>query len=394
MPRDVGMHLRQQSLRLEPAILARRTDEAFLQVLSELGASSRANIARATGLSKPTASESAQRLLAAGVIVSCGQGLAERGRPTQLYDINPDYGHVVGVAIERGHAAVRALDFRGSMIADVHADSAEFDDVPAALARARDLIVKVSSDSGSPRLATALAVAAPVAPGTGTVVDWPNSPFTGAVNRLGNALGIPPDEPLVVDNDVHWATLAEYRIGSMQHTDDFLYVYLGSGIGAGLLLSGRVHRGSRGLAGEIAFIRSEDGDTLISKLARSPIGTHDGWGGSIDIKRAVALFDDPQPDTDLRPVVRELALAISNVAAALDPRRIVIGGPLSQSRRLVDALRQSIEPIALDGLTVSATSLGRDAPLCGASINALELARDRATSPDPSRGGPATHRNW
>lgn len=376
MPRHTGVPIEGDSPRATPPSLARRSEDFFLDVLFSRGASSRAEIARVTGISKPTISDAAGRLLKAGLVVDRGQQASERGRPVQLYDINPDYGHVVGVAIERGHVAVRALDFAGNPAYADLADTNAGDNVPAAMDRARGMLERVNLGLRTPRLATSVAVAAPVDPRTLAIIEWPASPFSG-IGALAPALGMPDGDPLRIDNDVNWATLAEQRIGSMQNHSNFLYIYLGAGVGAGLFLCGRLHRGSSGMAGEIAFTRLEDGDVLIHKLTRSAIGTHDGWGGSIDVAHAMALFNGPDTRRPLEPLIDDLARAISNLAATTDPGRIVLGGPLSESQPLVDELRRRIQPIAMTDLMISTSTLGRDAPVCGAAIGALESARER-----------------
>ena len=121
----------------------------------------------------------------------------------------------------------------------------------------------------------------------------PDSPFTGTVAAFGPALGIGTNEPLSVDNDVNWATIAEHRLGGMQHAENFIYVYLGAGVGAGLFMSGRLHRGVGGAAGEIAFTRLDSGDTLMRRLGGSPIRSADGR--SIDLTRAHAVLDSAGP---------------------------------------------------------------------------------------------------
>lgn len=385
MPQD-GASTDGRKGRTRPTAPPRQTDGFFLGTLLDRGASSRAEVARLTGLSKPTTSESAKRLLAAGVIVDRGQQLSARGRPINLYGVNPDYGHAIGVSLERGHVAVRALDFTGKVVGDHRMDTPANDDVPSALNRARQAVREITGTLATPRLAVAVAVAAPIDPRTSTTTEWPGSPFTSVVTEYRCALDIPAGQPVLVDNDVNWATLAESQIGSTQGVDDFLYIYLGAGVGAGLFLGGRLHRGLRGMAGEIAFIRFDDGEFLMQKLAASAIGTHDGWGGSVDVALATALFNDPANDEVLRPVVDDLARAITNIAAVIDPGQIVIGGPLSQATRLVDALSQGIRPVALKDLTLSATSLGRDAAVIGAAIGALERGRAMATESPATNG--------
>jgi predicted NBD/HSP70 family sugar kinase len=355
-----------------PRTLAQLTDDAFLGVLFRDGESSRAAIAKTTGISKPTISESAQRLLAAGAILEVGQATGQRGRPTVLYDVNPRYGHALGVVLERNHVAVRAHDYKGDVVAEYRLDSDE-DSLPAAVAEARTLVTRCAADAGSPRLATAVSVAAPVYPESATVRQLPDAPFTGTVTAFGPALGLCDDEPLRVDNDVNWATVAESRLGSMQDVGDFLYVYLGAGVGAGLFLSGRLHRGAGGIAGEIAFTRLASGQSLMRRLAASPIGTADGR--SIDVVRARELLDNP--GETVAALLADIAEVVVNVATVVDPGRVVLGGPLAETYSIATDLAERIRSSALTELAVTVSPLGHDAPLSGAAVAALELAREQ-----------------
>jgi predicted NBD/HSP70 family sugar kinase len=355
-----------------PSTLAQLTDDAFLEVLYSHGASSRAAVAKATGISKPTISESAQRLLAGGIIIEAGQASGNRGRSPLLYDINPHHGHSLGVALERGHVAVRALDHKGRPICE-HQIEAGDEDLPSAIADARKLVSRCGRRAGSPRLATAISVAAPVDPRTHTVRQLPDSPFTGTVPAFGAALGLDAGERVLVDNDVNWASLAENRIGAMTGVDDFLYVYLGAGVGAGLFLGGRPYRGAHGMAGEIAFLRVSDGHTLMSRLAHSPIGSADGR--SIDLERARALLDTTTTQRDADDLLGDLARAVVNVATAVDPGHVVFGGPLAQTTRIAHDLIPRIHDAALTELDITISPLGHTAPLDGTAIAALELAR-------------------
>jgi predicted NBD/HSP70 family sugar kinase len=352
--------------------LAQATDDAFLEVLYRDGASSRAAIAKTTGISKPTISESAQRLLAVGVIVEVGAASGNRGRSPLLFDFNPHYGHSVGVALERGHVAVRALDHKGGLICEQMTEAGD-EDLPTAIADARVFVSRCSRQAGSPRLATAVSVAAPVDPRTHTVHQLSDSPFAGTVPALGAALGLDAGEPILVDNDVNWAALAENRIGVMAGVDDFLYVYVGAGIGAGLFLGGRPYRGASGMAGEIAFLRVADGATLMSRLARSPIGSGDGR--FIDVTRARALLDSAIIEPDIDVLLEEFGHAIVNVITATDPGHVVFGGPLARTRGISHDLTSRIHADALSRLDITVSALGQSAPLDGTSISAMELAR-------------------
>jgi predicted NBD/HSP70 family sugar kinase len=381
MPSGSGNHHRglQPVAAPLPATLAQLTDAVFLDVIYRDGASSRARIAKLTGISRPTISEAAQRLLAEALIVEVGQtATGMRGRSAVLYDLNPNRGHTVGVALERGYVAVKALDPKGDVLAQQQVDERN-EDLHNAIADARMLVRQCSMKAGTTRLATALSVAAPIDPTSHTIRQLADAPFIGTVRDFAAALDIPPTEPFVVDNDVNWATIAESRIGSMQSEDNFLYVYVGAGVGAGLFLGGELRRGSTGTAGEIAFVRLPAGNTLMRRLGQSMIGTPDGR--SIDVDKARAQLDSESPVPGVDDLVNELARTIVNVATAVDPRCIVLGGPLANTRQISGRLRSIVETTAISGLTVAVSPLGRTAPLEGTAIGALELSRRQHAAP-------------
>lgn len=355
--------------------MAHFTDEAFLGVLRVKGVSSRSQIAQATGFSKPTISDCARRLQDSGLIAEYGIETSIRGRPVPFYGINPDYGHVLGLEIRRRRVMSRVVDFSGRVITEDVVDTDHVaSSVPTALALAHGLVERSEEAVNSPRLATGVVIAAPIDPRASSLVQWPDAPFSAVGAEPRTALGIAEEESLLIDNNANWATLAEHRVGSMKGVSDFLYVHLGATIGAGMVLADRLYRGSSGLAGQIAFTKLEDDDTLMHKLARSVIGTYDPWGGSIDALRAFTMFIDPDTAEAVAPVIDDIGYAIATIATAIDPGHIVLGGPLSAAYPLVNGLRERIKPLLWNDITITTTTLGIDAPLRGAVIGALEYA--------------------
>jgi predicted NBD/HSP70 family sugar kinase len=316
----------------------------------------------------------AQRLLSGGIIVEVGQASGNRGRSPLLYDINSHLGHILGVVLERGHVAVRALDLRGEVICEEQREAGD-KDLHSAIVDARYLVASCSRRAHTPRLATAVSVAAPIDPATHTVRQIRDAPFVGTVRAFGPALGLAASEPVLVDNDVNWATLAENRIGSTVGVDDFLYVYLGAGIGAGLFLNGRPYRGVHGTAGEIAFMRLTGDETLIGRLGRSAIGSADGR--SIDLQRGHQLLDADADPADTDGILDDLSRAIVNLITATDPGHVVLGGPLASTTRIARDLTARLHAAALAELHIAISPLGQNAPLAGTSIAALEYARHK-----------------
>jgi predicted NBD/HSP70 family sugar kinase len=352
-----------------PAMLGQMTDETFLGILFTQGATSRAGIAKLTGISRPTMSESAQRLLASGHIVEVGQTAGQRGRSAVLYDLNPDHGYTFATSIERGRVVASAHNYRGDLIWEQQRHVTG-EDLRDHISAACTLVEEVRQRA-TPMLAAAVSVAAPVDPHTQTVRSLPGAPIAGVAAGLADALGL-SDVPTEVDNDVNWAAIAEHRAGCMQDVDDFLFIYLGAGVGAGLFLSGRPYRGAHGTAGEIAFLQMPEGDTLMRKLGISEVGTPDGH--SVDLEAAREMLSNADhPAT--QAIVADLTRVFVNVTTILDPEHIVLGGPLTEFDALASQLRERIESQALSPVQVVRSTVAGSAPLVGAQAGARDIVK-------------------
>lgn len=158
-----------------------------------------------------------------------------------------------------------------------------------------------------------------------------------------------------------------------------MYLYLGAGVGAGLFLSGRLHPGATGIAGELAFVRLDDGQTLMHRLGQSVIGSDDGR--SVDVERAQELVDKGADDAALKATLDVLGRMIINMITVIDPGQVVLGGPLAQICWIATDLSARLGTGLTSPATVMVSALGHDAPLAGAAIGALELARSRQIRP-------------
>ena len=355
-----------------PQALATVTDRRFFEHLRRHGPSSRAAIAAATGLSKPTASEAATRLTEAGLISATGQSAGPRGRTAAIYDIASGYGHTLAVAVATGRAQLRATDLRGSVVGEYRVSSGTPQTREQLESALSGLFAEYRREVSTPCLAAGVSQANPVAAAGQAVLSLPNAPFPeGQWNLterfLGDCRG-----PVRVDNDVNWAALAERESGAMRGIDDFLVVYVGAGIGAALVTGGEVRRGSHGIAGEIAYLR-QNGRTLMERLL--DLGITTAGGLSLDMDRYRSLFTE-RPDSPAADDFLELlGEAVGNTAALSDPAAVVLSGPLVACPAFVDRLRHSLVPHLLEPSTlVTVSDLGAEGPLVGASLHAREAA--------------------
>ncbi|WP_394769648.1 ROK family transcriptional regulator [Lacisediminihabitans sp.] len=354
-------------------LLAALTDQRFLRALADsVDPLSRAEIAAATGISKPAISDAAARLEKTGLIVDAGVRGGRRGGVATLYRINGSHGHSLAIALQPTGVSLRARDLAGRTLVDVAEALPTGATTDVVVALANRLIHESADAVGSPLISAAVSVAVPVDSSTGDTVRLPNSPFPAGQFAPLRELDLAPAGTAVVDNDVNWATIAERHLGSMTACEDFVYVYLGAGIGAGVFASGALVRGSRGLAGEIGYLRSPTGRDLTQTLAQLGLGAPDAYG--IDVEAAVELLSRTPPSEAGERAIDELATAIVNATILLNPRAVVLGGPLTASAGLVDGLAGRIPGLALDPPEVIVST---HAPLEGAAFEAHRLARER-----------------
>jgi predicted NBD/HSP70 family sugar kinase/biotin operon repressor len=352
-------------------LLATITENRFLALLNESAVPlSRSDIAQLSGISKPAISDAARRLEASGVIVATGIREGRRGGVAALYRINPDRGHSVSLALDSAFVSARSVRLDGTVAFE------KTEPLPPDASRdhvievAAGLLQSVETSSPSPLLAAAISVADPVDRTTGEIIPVADSVFPAGHFNPVRDLNIQALE-IKVDNDVNWATLAEHHVGAMSEVDDFLYVYLGAGLGAGLFLGGNIQRGARGLAGEIGHLRAPGGEDLTRMLTRLGFGNPAGAYG-LDVEASRDLLTKPTLSPSTREAMDCLAVAVANMVTLLNSSAVVLGGPLADVARLREHLSAAIPDLALDQVNVVA---GTRSPLDGASHEAHRMAR-------------------
>jgi len=214
--------------------------------------------------------------------------------------------------------------------------------------------------------------------------------------------------PCLIDNDANAGALGEFRYGAGRGTEAMVYVTLSTGIGGGVILNGKIHRGKDGLAGELGHIPiSESGNTCSCGAVGCLESFSSGWaiaergrerrrrrGDSLaslgDSSRSrsegitakeiaqSAAQGDPADLEIMRAAARHLARGLLTVIRILDPDRIILGGGLTQAGPiLLDPLRESLAMLASPTIGYSTeivtAGLGAYSPLYGAAAMALDL---------------------
>ena len=226
---------------------------------------------------------------------------------------------------------------------------------------------------------------------------WRNFPLSREVSE---AL----DRPVCIDNDVNVGAWGEYKAGAGQGFDDQFGMFIGTGIGGGLILGGKLFHGPHGTAGEIGQTilhagggvgrrtleqwasRTAIADTIVQlvKANRTSIVT-DLTGGDFTKIRSKVLSqaydaNDPLVREVLDQAARDIGYAAANTVTLLSLPCVVLGGGLVEAidaswiDRVREAFREVVFPQTLRDIEIRASTLGDDAGVIGAAL----LARDTA----------------
>ncbi len=368
---------------------------AITALLSAEGPMSRADLVRGTGLSRTTVSSLIGELIAAGhVVETTDRGRPHKGgsgRPPLLVALATPGGGVAGVDIGHGHVRVAVANRRGL----VHIEQTEVVDVDDNGHEALDLAARMVR-----RGLAAAGLAESDLAGVGMCVP---APLDRRSTRVRTAIlpgwrEISPAEelhrrlevPVFADNDANLGALAELGHGAARGASDVVYVKVASGLGAGIVLGGRLHRGTTGMAGELGHVQvGEEGqvcrcgnrgclETLVSAPRLLEI-LQPAYDEPLSVERMLAL--EIAGDAGVRRVLsdagRAVGRALADLCNNLNPELVVVGGSLGASAGLDEAIRGAIErytqPDAVAALRVVPGELGDRAEVVGAV--SLAIAR-------------------
>lgn len=347
-----------------------------LQTLYRTGGVSRADLARATGLTRVTISELIAQLIAENLVVELGQRTpstghdARPGKPATLLDINRTGFQILGLDLS-DHALFRGgvLDLDGTVLQhrDLALENATGD---AAVEKVLALTRQLIDAATAPILGVGVGSPGVVDLG-GTVLSAPNLGWSDLPLQavLAAATGL----PVLVANDANAAVLAEHSFGGA--LSDIMLIKLGHGVGAGLLLGGTPLFGNRFAAGELGHVVvGTDGG---APCACGKVGCLETWLAIPHLEAAIAAADGAAArDTILREAGDRLGIALAPVVGALDLAELVLSGPAELldgplTEATIDALRNRTMAAFHGDLTVRMTALGQDIVMRGAAAMVL-----------------------
>ena len=383
-----------------PQLIRAMNEQLLLTQIRQLGQCSRADLARLSGLSKPTVSLALANVERSGLVRTAGQRTGVPGRSAVLYEISPDAGYVLGLDI--GHEYLRGAlaDLTGEVRAKAEARS------PAGgvARRVAELI----------RLADGICAAAGIARSgvTQTVLGSPGvyDPELDVIRLTGGLAGW--DRPavlaglraafgdtLVVENDTDAAALAEREHGHGREVASFVFVSIGTGIGMGLVLGGQLHRGAHGVAGEIAYLPIGEGPAVAAAAGPDEVrrrGTLEAAGSADAIVRAARLAGvrarsarqvfaaasggDERATAIVAAEARLVAKAICAIVTVVDPELVVLGGGIGRAPGFAAAVGAELAAIAPVLPEIRVSALGTSAVVDGCLASGGDLAWRRLTA--------------
>jgi predicted NBD/HSP70 family sugar kinase len=372
---------------------------SITSLLSATGPMSRADLVRATGLSRTTVSSLVAELMSSGYVTeTTDRGRPHTGgsgRPPLLLRLTTPAGGVAGVDIGHGHVRVVGAARAGTVLAeqvqavDVDADGPDTLDRAAAMVRAA---MDEAGLSAADLQAVGMCVPAPLNRrsariDTASLAGWRGLP---PAEELASRLGA----PVFLDNDANLGALAELHHGAARGHTEAVYLKLASGVGAGLVIGGRLHRGATGIAGELGHVQvGEDGhvcrcgnrgclETLVAAPRLLDV-LRPAYGDDLTTERMLEL--DAADDAGVRRVLsdagRTIGRALADLCNSLNPAVLVVGGSLGSSRSLGAGIRDSIDryaqPDTAAAIKVVPGQLGDRGEVVGAvslAISRLALA--------------------
>jgi predicted NBD/HSP70 family sugar kinase len=344
-------------------LLRSLSDEHVLRALMEHRRATRAELALATGLSKPTVSESVRRLSEAGAVVDTGERTTGRGRIGTYYSLPTTTGHALVASIAPEGIVAEAIDVYGVIVGRAEAEVSRAPG-PRGIARALTRVAAEVVGARPARLAV-VSAADPVDRDTGRLIELPDAPFLVGALDPPKVLAKLVSGPVTVDNDVNWAARAE--VGRT----DFIYVYLGEGLGAAVVSDGEVRRGHRGLAGEISHVPTvgPDGTALPLIEVFAALGLRRPDSTAIDVE---ALL---RAETAHDALGAAVAGVLSAAVALSDPAVVLVGGPWGRDPRVLQAIQRAFAG-APRHVPVEAAAIDDEPALTGAREAALDQLRD------------------
>jgi len=354
-------------------------------VLRDSGPLTRQQLQQRLGLSRATLVERLDTLTRLRMIRRAGHDASSGGRRAELLEVDRSSRVALVAWLGASHVSVGVADLAGTVLI-AHTERLPLGHEPGhVLPWLVDIARKQLGDTGraADLAAVGLAVPGQIDQTTGisimppTMPAWRDQPLREA---LADGLGV----PVLLDNDANALAYGEYlATGDRQTT--VLGVAVGTGIGAGVVIGGRPHRGATGCAGEIGHIRIEDRRGCVAALASGKALIRQLHGDGVrslpDVIRRVEAGEEKAVALTVH-AGRLVGTVLATVVTILNPHLVRVGGEIGAlapfRAGLAETLTQQAHEVAAHGLDVGPAVLGERAPLVGMA----GLAAEAVYAPD------------
>ncbi len=376
------------------------------------GGITRAQLARRIGLTRSAMTTIVNDLIDGQLVRESEDGLSTGGRRAILLELNPDRGILVGIDIGATHLAILITDFSSRVL---HETEKPFDvHIPPhlALQQIDGLLREALAETNlslKDVVGIGVGVPGPVVAEKGIVSHppimpgWDSFPILETMQDLW-------DCTITLNNDAELGALGEWAHGAGRGERHLAYLKVGSGVGAGLLMDGRIYRGATGSAGEIGHttivqdgplcscgnrgcLEALAGGIAISRQAQDAVGSGRRTllashvpHASITAKdvAAAAMMGDLVAQQIIKDAGTYIGIAVASLVNLFNPNMVVVGGGVALiGDLLLQPLRQVVEQRSLrssaQAVRINTAVLGRRASSMGAVVQALNTVLDQWT---------------
>ncbi|MEH0626525.1 ROK family transcriptional regulator [Streptomyces stelliscabiei] len=369
-----------------PATGVFRAGDLF-QILRDGRPWTRAELATTTGLSRSSVVGKVERLLRSGLVVPVGEAQSSGGRPASRFAFDPQARTVLAAGIGASHVRVALTDLKGHVLAE------ECEPIP--VTAGPDVVLGFVGDAGKRLLAerdyrpgnlsgVGIGLPGPVQHTTGQPVKPPIMPGWDGFDVVGFVQDSLPTRVVLVDNDVNIMAVGERWF--WPDVDDLLFIKVATGIGSGVISSGRLQRGADGTAGDIGHVRSAHGQDIVCRCGNT--GCLEAIASGAAVARSLSAQGlDTESTVDvitlatngdiaviqaLRQAGRDIGEVLATCVNLLNPRVVVIGGAMAAvGEHLAAGVREVVyqrsPPLATTNLRISLSRAGERAAIMGAS---------------------------
>lgn len=389
-----------------PSVLRHTNAHGILKLLRECGSCSRADLVRASGLSAPTVTNVVKDLLSENLVEPLGEGESSGGRPPDMIRFKAERGCLLAVEITAENITLLLTDLNGSELDSqkipLHNRRTTPEAICGYIGEELKGVLRRQKKTREQLLIAVAGVPAITNVDEGSVLSistlegWRSVPLRSMLSKVANCM-------VIVENDMNLAALGERYCGAAQAEKDFIFIHIGTNVGAGIFLGGRIHHGSQWSAGEIAYLRlpsiSRRQPTIHEFGELETVLTSSGilksWheeggkttlgGRKIDAIGILNLAQagDGRAEKIVLHRAEIVADIIVNLSLILNPGLILLGGEVGSHPVLIDFVRKQLEGDEFAVTKVSPSSPGDRAVLWGAIALALD-AVPGVVLPQPS----------